>query len=202
MRTKLVLFVLLLSTCLTLFGQQSKTSTAAKPTMQELSSTIDNQQKEIIQLKDENNCLKQQLDTFEKEVELLKSKEDFIDDKLSHWLTILSIVIGAIIAFLGVGLGVIAPIFINRKNDKKQKEQIENIKKELEEKITNVQAQAEKAASSLSSVEKINEDINTIKADIENSKKEAEQAAINAKASELFSQALKEEDDKKDAKEA
>lgn len=197
MKLRFALSIVLLMTCVSLFGQQGKSNPAQKPTLQELSITINNQQNEITELHDENDCLKQQLEEFEKEVVFLKSREDFIDDKLSHWLVILSITISAIVTILGGFFGIVAPLIIKRRNEKKMEERMKFIIKLFDDKIRKVQDQADKAAKSLFSIEGIKKDINIIKADIDKSKKDAQRAAIKAKASELFSQALKEEDNSK-----
>ncbi|MBR2395252.1 MAG: hypothetical protein IKB00_01450, partial [Bacteroidaceae bacterium] len=135
MKLRFALSIVLLMTCVSLFGQQGKSNPAQKPTLQELSITINNQQNEITELHDENDCLKQQLEEFEKEVVFLKSREDFIDDKLSHWLVILSITISAIVTILGGFFGIVAPLIIKRRNEKKMAERMKFIIKLFDDKI-------------------------------------------------------------------
>lgn len=78
-----------------------------------------NQQETILQLQEENKKLKEQLERTEMDKEIQRCR-DYVDrrandinDNLSHWLVILSVVVGAVITILGGGLGVLAPLYLN-----------------------------------------------------------------------------------------
>ena len=98
--------------CLSVFGQQQKTvpmkAQLQKTEVQVLEETVS-------QLQAENQAMQKQLENLEKEVGLYREdvrvKEAAINEDQSHWLTLLSIVIGAIVMVLGVGV----PLVLNRK---------------------------------------------------------------------------------------
>ena len=104
--------------CLNAYGQKSNPVSFQNAEVQALEETVS-------LLQTENKTMQEHLDYLEKEIELcredIRYKESTINDNQSHWLTILSIVIGAIVTVLGIGLGVIAPIVLNYRNDRKQK---------------------------------------------------------------------------------
>ena len=113
-----------------------------------------NQQETILQLQEENKKLKEQLERTEMDKEIQRCR-DYVDrrandinDNLSHWLVILSIVVGAIITILGGGLGVLAPLYLNRKNDKVMQTKLEEATKQAEK----AKEQAEKAARQVETV--------------------------------------------------
>ena len=118
MNCKSLLVGLITLLCLNAYGQQSKTVSSHNAEVQALEETVS-------LLQAENKTMQEHLDYLEKEIELcredVRHKESNINDNQSHWLTILSIVIGAIVTVLGIGLGIIAPIVLNYRNDRKQK---------------------------------------------------------------------------------
>ena len=145
-------------------------------------------------LQTENKTMQEHLDYLEKEIELcredIRYKESTINDNQSHWLTILSIVIGAIVTVLGIGLGVIAPIVLNYRNDRKQKKIIEKVRSELKNKIDAVQQDAKSAKDSLSEVTELKANIEAIRKEIDKSKKAAERSAKKSLAIQYYAQAL------------
>ena len=113
-----------------------------------------NQQETILQLQEENKKLKEQLERTEMDKEIQRCR-DYVDrkandinDNLSHWLVILSVVVGAIITILGGGLGVLAPLYLNRKNDKVMQTKLKEATKQAEK----AKEQAEKAARQVETV--------------------------------------------------
>lgn len=193
MKLKYLAIGLMMLFCLNVFGQQKK---AVPMTVQPQKTEVQVLEETISQLQAENQAIHKQLESMEKEIEIcredVRHKESTINDNQGHWLTVLSIVIGAIVAILGVGLGVVAPILLNLRNDRKQKKNIEKVRAELKNQINSAQQDAKSAKESLSEIIGMKEDIEIIKKDIDKSKKAAERAAKRAMASKLFTQALSE----------
>ena len=128
-----------------------------------------NQQETILQLQEENKKLKEQLERVENKVDVYwdvsKTKIDDVNDNQSHWLVILSIVIGSIVSILGIGLGVVAPYILNRRMNSK----VNLATKQANDALTQATTATEQA-------------------------KKAEEAAKEAKVSQLFAQAVNEKD--------
>ena len=204
-----------------------------------------NQQETILQLQEENKKLKEQLERTEMDKEIQRCR-DYVDrrandinDNLSHWLVILSVVVGAIITILGGGLGVLAPLYLNRKNDKvmqikleeatkqaeKAKEQAEKAARqvktatsqaekaaaqvttateqiatatsqvqEAKNQVTTAKEYAEKAGQALTAIEALKKQVDAIQTKINEDKTKAEDAAKEAKVSQLFAEAFNEKD--------
>jgi peptidoglycan hydrolase CwlO-like protein len=195
MKTKHLITIIIIMACLNVFGQQKQTTPiterSQKTEVQVLEETV-------LKLQAENQAMQKRLDRMEKEIEIcredVRHKESIINENQGHWLTILSIVIGAIVTILGVGLGVVAPIILNLRNDRKHRKNIEKVRAELKTQINSAQQDAKSAKESLSEITCIKEDIESIKKDIDKSKKAAERFAKKAMASKLFTQALSEKD--------
>ena len=157
-----------------------------------------NQQETILQLQEENKKLKEQLERTEMDKEIQRCR-DYVDrrandinDNLSHWLVILSIVVGAIITILGGGLGVLAPLYLNRKNDKVMQIKLEEATKQAEE----AKEQAEKAtkqvtkateqiATATEQVQKATSQVTVATEQAETAKKQANDAKEQAKKAEI-----------------
>ena len=198
MKPRYTLAVLMFFVCLCVYGQQPKTVSIQEQPQKTSTQVSTNQQESIKKLQAENEAMKVQLDRMEKEIELyredVRAKEVSINDNHGHWLTLLSIIIGAIVSILGIGLGVVSPILLNISNNKKQEEIIESVRTELNSQIESAANDAKSAKESLSEVTELKESIEAIKKDIDKSKKNAERAARRAMASKLFTQALSEKD--------
>lgn len=198
MKPRYTLTALMLFVCLCVFGQQSKIVSIQVQPQKTSTQVTTNQQELIMQLQAENEAMKAQLEKMAKEIELyredVRAKEVAINDNQGHWLTLLSIIIGAIVSILGIGLGVVSPILLNIRNNKKQEEIVESVRSELKTRIESAANDAKSAKDSLSAVTELKEDIDIIKKEIDKSKKTAERAAKRAMASKLFSQALAEKD--------
>ena len=144
------------------------------------------QQQTVEQLQKENEDTQKQLTVLEKELD--KYRED-IRLNLSIWFSILTI----IMALLGAGLGIVMPYIINSRSEKQMQQKLNEViglANIASEKAHNASKQAENVSEQLKLIEELKEIIDGIK-------EEAEKAAQAAKASELFSQALAEEDPQK-----
>ena len=154
---------LLLFVCLSIFGQQPQIVSIQGLPQKTSTQVSTNQQETILKLQAENEAMKAQLDRMEKEIELyredVRAKEVAINDNHGHWLTLLSIIIGAIVSILGIGLGVVSPILLNIRNNKKQEEIIESVRTELKTQIESAAIDAKSAKDSLSAVTELKEDI-------------------------------------------
>ena len=187
--------------CLCVLGQRSKIVPIQGQPQTTSKQVTTNQQETIKQLQAENELMKGRLDRMEKEIELyredVRAKEVAINDNHGHWLTLLSIIIGAIVSILGIGLGVVSPILLNIRNNKKHEEIIESVRTELKTQIESAANDAKSAKDSLSEVTALKESIEAIKKNIDNSKKKAERAAKRAMTSKLFAQAVSEKNSAK-----
>ena len=132
MKQRCTLVVLMLLICLSIFGQQPQIVSIQGLPQKTSTQVSTNQQETILKLQAENEAMKAQLDRMEKEIELyredVRAKEVAINDNHGHWLTLLSIIIGAIVSILGIGLGVVSPILLNIRNNKKQEEMLNLLK--------------------------------------------------------------------------
>ena len=198
MRLRHIAIGLMMLFCLNVFGQQQKT---VPMTAQPQKTEIQALEETVLQLQAENQAMQKQMERMGKEIEIcredVRHKESTINDNQGHWLTVLSIVIGAIVTILGVGLGVVAPILLNLRNDRKQKKNIEKVRAELKSQINSAQQDAKSAKDSLSEIIGMKDDIENIKKDIDKSKKTAERAAKRAMATKYFTQAYSEKDKQK-----
>ena len=201
MKPRYTLAVLMFLVCLCVLGQRSKIVPIQGQPQTTSKQVTTNQQETIKQLQAENELMKGRLDRMEKEIELyredVRAKEVAINDNHGHWLTLLSIIIGAIVSILGIGLGVVSPILLNIRNNKKHEEIIESVRTELKTQIESAANDAKSAKDSLSEVTALKESIEAIKKNIDNSKKKAERAAKRAMTSKLFAQAVSEKNSAK-----
>ena len=201
MKPRYTIAVLMLLVCLSIFGQQPKTVPMQGQPQKTSTQVSSNQQELISQLQAENEAMQKQLENMDKEIELyrgdVRAKEVAINDNQGHWLTLLSIVIGAIVSILGIGLGVITPLVLNARNDKRLKDSYERMVGELKTQIDSVEKDAKSAKESLSTITALKEDIDKIKNDIDKSKKAAERAAKRAIANKFFTQSLSEKEPSK-----
>ena len=84
----------------------------------------------VLQLHAENQAMEKQLKNLEKEMEYyrgdVRTKVTELNEAQSHWLTLLSIVIGAIVLVLGVGV----PLALNSKSEKYIEKMLSDAKQE------------------------------------------------------------------------
>ena len=98
MKLKYLAIGLMMLFCMNVIGQQQKT---VSMTVQPQKTEVQVLEETILQLQTENLAIHKQLERMEKEIEIcredVRHKESSINDNQGHWLTILSIVIGAIV---------------------------------------------------------------------------------------------------------
>lgn len=145
MRYKYIGVIMLLLIGLSLYGQQQKTvSMTAQPQKTEVQVL----EETVSQLQLENQTMQKQLENLEKEVgiyrEDVRAKEAAINEDQGHWLTLLSIVIGAIVLILGVGV----PWLINNKSEK----YIEKILSDAKQEASSAKEQADTAKTQAGTV--------------------------------------------------
>ena len=190
MKLKYDMMVLAMLCSLSVFGQQQQKAVAQSNTVQTVQTSVPDLQKEILQLRQENQMLQQKLDRVESDLKVyrddVRTKIGEFDDDMSHWLTLLSIILGSMMTIIGV----VVPFLMNMNNNNRLKERFEEIKRKVDE-ATKLAGKAEEAINVVS-------DLKTqfleIEANINQSKVEADESAKEAKASQLFAQALSEND--------
>lgn len=187
MKTRFALSTFLLLVCVCAYGQQVKTTSTSKQTVDELTLKISEQQELIRTLEEENITTKQQFEKLEKDIQLyredVRTTVENVHNYVSEWFSFLSIVVAILTGIFGVA----SPLFINRNTQKAQDKYNGYI-------IEKLRAQTKQSEDALS---KLKEDIQEIQKQIDISKNDALKAANEAKASELFSQALNEKDPQK-----
>ena len=106
MKTRHSLAFLMLFVCLNFFGQRSNIVPMQGQPQTTSTQVTTNQQETIKQLQAENEAIQKQLEKMEKDIEVyrgdVRAKEAAIHEDQGHWLTLLSIVIGAIVSILGI----------------------------------------------------------------------------------------------------
>lgn len=204
--------------CLNVFGQQqeniSMTLQSQKTEVQALVETVS-------QLQAEKQTMQKQLENLEKEVDLyredVRAKEAAINEDQGHWLTLLSIVIGAIVMILGVGV----PLYLNNRHEKyiekllsdakreaiSAKKQAENAEKALNsispqveavrEQVASATEQAKQAKQAVADIVELKTHVDAIEKRINDDALAAEKAAKEAQTNRLFAQALSEKDTSK-----
>ncbi len=194
MRTKLVIFVLLLSTCITLSGQQAKTATTQKQP-QKTTTQILNEQQEVIsqlqadnkKLQETNDKLQDQLDRVEKEIEVYREDVRIQTSEMHSDMNILL----AILTIIMTIVGIVVPVLINRNNSENMKTKVD----EAKDKANSAKEKAEEAQKSVYEIEDLKKTIDQMQAHIKKDKDEAMKAAQKARASQLFSQAVYEKNE-------
>lgn len=184
MRYRIITIVILLLIGLKLFGQQQKT---VPMTVQPQKTEVQILEESIMQLQEENQALQKQLKMMEKEMELyrgdVRSKIAELDAEQSRWTAWICL----IVTLLAGGLGIVVPLVINNRNDAHLKEQ-----------VLVATEKAEKAEKSLADIEELKVHISKIEDKIIKDTMVAEEAAKEAKASQLFSQAMAEKEKNRD----
>jgi len=140
MKQRCTLVVLMLLICLSIFGQQPKIVSIQGQPQKASIQVPANQEESIKQLQVENEAMKAQLEKMEKEIELyrgdVRTKEANINEVLSHWLTIMGIMMAVI--------GIAIPMILNYRNEKSMEKMLEDVKKEAnsaKQQATSVAAQ-------------------------------------------------------------
>ena len=218
MKYKSILIVISLLLCMSVFGQQKKT---VPMTVQPQKTEVQVLEETVLQLQAENQAFHKQLESMEKEIEIcredVRHKETTINDNQGHWLTILSIVIGAIVLILGVGV----PLILNNKSEKyiekmlsdaKQeasaaKEQAEKAEKALnsiqpqveavKEQVVSATEQAKQAKQAVADIGELRTHVDAIEKKINEDALAVEKASKEVQANRLFTQAYSEKDSSK-----
>ena len=175
MSIKHILTAVFLFCCLNVLGQQANMVTlqGVNRQVQVVQDSLDNLNRKIIELEYTNDNLLHQLERMDREVALyredVRAKVSEIHSDLALWLTILTI----IMAIVGIVLGVVAPILINRQNDKNLKEQLT----QLTSQVDAAKKDALSAKQSLGEITQLKNEVTKIKQDIDKSKEATRRAA-------------------------
>ena len=177
--------------CVSVFGHAKNISENSTEAIAEKVMTLEvSTQEQFLHVQKENQSLKDQLQKIESEIALyrddVRDKVAEMNSNMSDWAAMLSIVIG----FIAAALGVVAPIFFNREQNKHYREKLEELKKQLKATARD----AESARNSLNDITKLKDEITSIKNKIEESENSAKLAAENARINRLFTEALAEHD--------
>ena len=231
MKLRFALSVVLLAICINIFGQQQKSVPTQKQQIEELTTTVSNQQEAISQLQAENKELLKQLGKMEQDIDIyredVRNKSMEVDNKLSHALTLLSIIVG----FFGIIIGFVSPsvlinsfkrnVYLLLGDAKLQAKHAEEVAKkaevfatEVENEVDNITGQmvkvtkqvedattlAKEAKQAVIEVKKQRQEVKTMQSQIKEESAAAQKAARNAKAIQLFAEAINEKDISKSIK--
>ena len=187
MRLRHIFVVFMMMICLGVLGQQSK-----KVSMQGLLNRTDTLKEQLFQLQAENAALHKQLVQLEKEIDLyrgdVRSKISELDESMSRWTELIFL----LVTILTAGLGAILPLYINNRNDKNLKTQVDTATKQAEQAKTvsdDIRKEMQKVKGHVELVE------NQAKFAKEQAQKahqavvDAENAAKEAKVNQLFAKA-------------
>lgn len=193
MKQKYTLVIWVSLFCLSIFGQKSINLPITKQPQQTSTQVSYNQQETILQLQAENEAIQKQLDKMEKELELyredIRAKEANINEALSQWLTIMGIMMAVI--------GIAIPMILNYRNEKSMEKMLEDVKKQASSAETQAKeatTQATQAKNSVTEIEDLKKHVTAIEEKIKQDTAAAEKAANEARASQLFTQAMNEKE--------
>lgn len=197
MKTKCIFSLLLVLWFISGFAQQNK-AVPVKLSSQEANVSLISNNEEIVRLKEENQKLKSKLDELDKEVDIYREdvRSNLADfhDKITHWLTWLSI----LYALLSFFLGIVAPWYINEQNTKHLDDKLDLYFKLLGDKVNAATSQAENAKNQAEQAKAALKDIEEVKSQVDEIEKivgEASQTATNQ--AELAKATLKDIEDVK-----
>lgn len=186
MQPKFFILTILMLCCFNSIGQQAKTVTIQQDNTKTIQSTVENQQEIIKQLQVENQKLHKQWEEIEKEMEWcrgdVRAEVAEMNTNMALWFSALTIVMGI--------LGVVVPLILNKRNENSIEKLLEDAKDEAKD----AAEQAKKAGKALEETEELKKHVIEIEAIINKNNISAEKAAKEAKASQLFFQALSEKD--------
>ena len=133
MRLRYKIFIICFVFSINVFGQQANKTTlqSLNQQVQDVCDSLESTNNELLKLYESMTAIHLQIQSINKEVALyredVRSEISKMHNSMSEWLTLLSIVIGIIAAALGVA----APIYLNNRNNKEQKEKLAEIGKAL-----------------------------------------------------------------------
>ena len=184
---------LLLFICLSIFGQQPKTVSIQVQPQKTSTQVFTSQQESIKQLQAENEAMKAQLEKMEKEIELyrgdVRTETSKMDTHMAQWLAILTIIMAI--------LGVLVPLILSRRNENFMERMLDDVKQQAisaEKQAQEATTQAVQAKQAVVDIEGLKKHVTAVEERINNDAIAAEKAAKEAKASQLLTQALSEED--------
>ena len=192
MKRRVFLSILGIFGCLCLFAQTSNNPQKV-PTTKELSNTVKSLTEKTEQLSSDNQALTKEIEELSGQIKKLKEDVEIYRgdvrngisnyyDRLNNWLVIISIVFAS--------FGLVAPYLINKNYEEKFNKSLERLQTRLDE-VSNKALEAQEAKTTS---EGLKQQIDGIKATVENMSKEAEESANNARMSQLFSEAVSETD--------
>ena len=196
MKQRCTLVVLMMLICLSIFGQQPQIVSIQGQPQKTSTQVSTNQQESIKQLQAENEAMKAQLEKMEKDIELyrgdVRTKEANINEVLSHWLTIMGIMMAVI--------GIAIPLILNYRNEKSMEKMLEDVKQQAnsaEKQAQEATTQAVQAKQAVVDIEGLKKHVTAVEERINKDAIAAEKAAKEAKASQLFAEAVNEKDSSK-----
>lgn len=173
---RIILITLMLICSVFVFGQ-TKYKDKNVEIAEKLQSIETKSQEQYIFFNEKDRSLQNQLEMIEKEVQIYR--ED-VRENISIMHTDMGLWFAAITLVMAI-LGIVVPLFLNKHYDKAQKENLNEIKLQLEA-----------AKKSLTDMEKLKEDVNVLKQKTEESEVRAKQSANESKVNKLFAEAIAE----------
>lgn len=193
MKQRCTLVVLMLLICLSIFGQQPQIVSIQGQPQKTSTQVPANQEESIRQLQAENAAMQKQLEKMEKEVELyredVRTETSKMDTHMDQWLAIITIIMTI--------LGVIVPLILSRRNENFMERMLNDVKQQANSAGKQAQEatiQAVQAKQAVVDIEGLKKHVTAIEERINKDAIAAEKAAKEAKASQLLTQALSEED--------
>lgn len=193
--TRLLITAVMLICCISTFAQTAKKPSASsvKIIAEKVQALDTNTEKQFLVLQEENKVLKGQLQKIESEIALyrddVRDKVAEVNSNMSNWMTILSIVIGALTAILGIA----APLLLNWTQNKAYKKKLlvlEGKVRAARKDAESAKVDSNSAKESLEEVRDLKETVTILKHKIEKSEEKAKRAARKAYISKLFAEAI------------
>ena len=189
MKLKYLAIGLMMLFCLNVYGQQNKT---VPMTVQPQKTEVQVLEETVSLLQAENQAMQKQLESMEKEMDLyrgdVRTETSKMNTNMALWLAVLTI----IMAILGVAI----PLILNRRNERSMEKMLEDVKKQAnsaDDQAKEATKQAEQAKQAVADIVELKIHVNAIEKRINDDAIAAEKAAKEAKASQLFTQALAEQ---------
>lgn len=180
--------------CVSVFGHAKNISENSTEAIAEKVMTLEvSTQEQFLHVQKENQSLKEQLHKMESEIALyrddVRDKVAEVNSNMSNWMTILSIVIGALTAILGIA----APLLLNWTQNKAYKKKLlvlEGKVRAARKDAESAKVDSNSAKESLEEVRDLKETVTILKHKIEKSEEKAKRAARKAYISKLFAEAI------------
>ena len=190
MKIRYLAIGLMMLFCLNVLGQQKNT---VPMTVQPQKTELQVLEESVAQLQAENQTMQKQLESIEKDVELyrgdVRAETSKMNTNMALWLAVLTI----IMAILGVAI----PLILNRRNERSMEKMLEDVKSQAnsaDNQAKEATKQAEQAKKAVAEIEELKKHVTEIEEQINKDTIAAENAAIEARANRLFTQAFSEKD--------